>query len=70
MKNITKQYQNTQLQMFANYPDIVSVDELMRMLKIGRNSAYKLLQDGTIKSFKVGNRYKIPKKEIIDYTLL
>jgi excisionase family DNA binding protein len=52
---------------FADYPDIVSVDDLAKMLGIGRNAAYKLLQDGQIQSFRIGRCYKIPKKSIIDY---
>jgi len=55
--------------MFSDYPDIVSVDEVRKMLNIGRNAAYRLLQDGTIKSFKIGSVYKIPKIYIIDYVL-
>ena len=56
--------------MFSEFPDIVSPDELMVMLDIGRNSAYKLLQDNEIKSFRIGKRWKIPKKEIIEYISL
>jgi excisionase family DNA binding protein len=56
-------------EMFSDYPDIVSVDEVRKMLNIGRNAAYRLLQDGTIKSFKIGSVYKIPKIYIIDYVL-
>ena len=54
-------------QMFTNYPDVVSPMELQQMLGISRNKAYALLQNGEIKSRKVGTLYKIPKINIIEY---
>jgi len=41
--------------MFKQYPDVVSVQQMREMLGgIGRNTAYKLLSDQTIKSKKLG----------------
>lgn len=54
--------------MFAQYDDIVSVDDLMEMLDIGRNKAYELLNSGQIKAIKVKG-YRIPKLAIKDYVL-
>lgn len=53
--------------MFSNYPDVVNVAELQEMLCIGRNKAYSLLQQGVIKSRKIGTIYKIPKINIIKF---
>lgn len=36
--------------MFAEYPDIVTVNDLVKMLHIGRNRAYKLVGDGSIRT--------------------
>ena len=52
---------------FANYPDVVSINELMKMLNIGRNTAYSLLQSGEVKSIKIGKQYRIPKKFVLEY---
>ena len=52
---------------FSNYPDVVSIPDLMKMLNIGRNTAYSLLQNGEVKSIKVGKQYRIPKQYIIEY---
>lgn len=52
---------------FTEYTNIVTTSDLMEMLEIGKNTALKLLQSKTIKSVKVGNRYKIPKQYVIDY---
>lgn len=50
-----------------DYPDVLSVDELQNLLRIGRSATYKLLKEQKIKTLKVGNRYIIPKKSVIDY---
>ena len=55
--------------MFDSYPDEVSVEEIQQMLRIGKNAVYQLLKDGTIKSIKVGKRYVVPKKYIIDFLI-
>ena len=52
---------------FSNYPDVVSIPDLMKMLNIGRNTAYRLLQNGKLKSIKIGKQYRIPKQFIIEY---
>ena len=68
-KNNNETNQQHQATMFANYPDIVSVEDLMEMLQIGQVLAYKLVKKGEIKSRKVGREYKIPKINVISYLL-
>ncbi|PKL78905.1 MAG: excisionase [Ignavibacteriae bacterium HGW-Ignavibacteriae-4] len=53
--------------MFENYDDVLNVNELCHMLKIGKNTAYKLLSNGEIKAITIGKVYKIPKKSVIDF---
>ena len=55
--------------MFENYSDIVSIQDLMQMLSIGKNKAYDLIHSGIIKSFRVGNHIRICKKSIITYII-
>ena len=55
--------------LFDSYPDVVSVEEIQQMLRIGKNAVYQLLKDGAIKSIKVGKRYVVPKKYIIDFLI-
>lgn len=52
---------------FANYPDVVSVEDVQAMLHIGRNVAYGLLQSGAIATIRVGKKYIIPKASVIDF---
>lgn len=53
--------------MFNNYNDVLTVAEACSALKVGRNSMYKLLQSGEIKSVKIGKKYLIPKKALISF---
>lgn len=53
--------------MFSEYPDVVGLKDLTKMLNIGRNTALSLLQTKSINNFKIGKVYKIPKQCIVDY---
>jgi excisionase family DNA binding protein len=55
--------------MFEMQNDILTVEEMMEVLYIGRNYAYKLLNSGDIKAFKVGKSWRIPKKSLEEYIL-
>ena len=57
-------------EIFSNYPDLVGIADMRIMLgNIGRNTAYKLLKSNEIKHIRVGRKYKIPKRHIIDFLL-
>lgn len=56
--------------MFAEYPDVVEVDDLRKMLGgISKKLAYRLLAEEEIRSVRVGRAYKIPKLCVIEYLL-
>lgn len=55
--------------MFAEYPDIVTVAQLQKMLHISRQLSYELINSGQIRAFKVGNSYRIPKIDVIDFVM-
>jgi len=55
--------------MLENYDDILTVEQLMEILYIGRNTAYKLIKDKEIKCFKIGKSYKIPRQSVTDYII-
>ena len=56
--------------LFAEYPDVVGVEELAKMLSIGRARALTLLQEGKIESFRKGRKYLIPKVLIKEYIFI
>ena len=54
--------------MFRNYPDVVNIEQLCEMQGgISTKTGYRLLKSGTIKSFVVARRYRIPKINIFEY---
>ena len=53
--------------LFVDYPDVITVDDLQSMLHIGRNTAYKMLQDEMIKTVKIGKKYIIPKASVVNF---
>lgn len=55
--------------MFHDYGDILTVDELMEMLKIGRNTAYSLLRKKQIQAIRLGRTYRIPREKVIEYII-
>ena len=66
---IQSQIQGAYRIMFKEYPDMVTVAQLQKMLGISRHQAYDLINDGSIPGLKIGNAYKIPKVNVISYTL-
>lgn len=53
--------------MFENFPDVVGIDDLRKMLGIGRNKAYELVNAEKVKSIRIGKQIKIAKTWVIDY---
>jgi len=55
--------------MFKDYDDIITVEELCEILKIGKNGAYDLLNSGQIKAMRIGRIWKIPKTNVEKFIL-
>ncbi len=55
--------------MFPDYPDIVTVAQLQRMLGISRHLAYDLIGSSYIAGVKIGNAFRIPKVNVINYVM-
>ena len=50
----------------VNENELLSIEQLCERLFISPTTAYKLLQSGKIKAFKLGT-WKIPVKSVYDY---
>lgn len=53
--------------MLENYDDVLTVEELCEILKVGQNAAYTLLNSGELKAFRNGRVWRIPKQTVIEY---
>ena len=53
--------------MSENMNQLITIEEVCKMLNLGRGSAYRLLQDKEIKGFKIGKKWKIPKEAVNEY---
>lgn len=58
---------NEHSNVFKDYRDIVNVKDLQKMLRIGRNLAYKLIRENKIEHLKINNRIFIPKQNVIKF---
>ena len=54
-------------EMFSKYNDVVTVEDVMEKLHLGRVTVYSLLKSGRIHTLRVGKKYVIPKKSVIDF---
>ena len=52
---------------FRDFPDILSVLQLSRMLNINEKAAYQLVRENRIDHFKIGRTFRIPKMAVIKY---
>ena len=47
--------------------ELITIEEVMKILKIGKNTAYHLLEDNEIEAFRIGNKWKIPRSSVYKY---
>lgn len=52
---------------FDTMPLVLSVEDIADTLAIGRNKAYALVNTGAIKALKIGQHYRIPRDEFIEF---
>ena len=55
--------------MFEYYETLITPQEAADMIGCGMNSMYKLLNGQKIKAFRIGRRWKIPKRAIQEYII-
>lgn len=55
--------------MFDLYDDILTVEDVMSALKLGKNSVYDLLNSGQLRGYKEGRVWFISKEELTAYVM-
>ena len=54
-------------ELLNGYNDILVPSDVQKILKTGRNTVYKYLSEGTIRSIRIGNKYRIPKLYLLEF---
>lgn len=55
--------------MLEQYPDIMTTYDVAEALFIGKNRVYELLENGSLKAFRIGQVWKIPRAAVQEYIL-
>lgn len=56
--------ENTQ---FQELPMTLTVEEVSKLLRVGRNTAYRLIQEGNIRCIRCGRKIIIPKDALEEF---
>ena len=55
--------------MLDQYQDIMSVYDVTEALCVGKNRVYELLENGSLKGFRIGKIWKITREALREYIL-
>lgn len=50
----------------VDYPDALTVDEVVSILRVSRKTVYEQIKTGRIKAVKVGRSHRIAKENLIE----
>jgi excisionase family DNA binding protein len=48
----------------ADAPDVLTVQEVRKILRIGRNQAYALIASGRVRSCRIGGAIRVPRSAL------
>lgn len=68
--NLTQEVINVTEQLcpdIENLPLVLKVEDLMKLLSIGRCTAYELVRSGQIRSVRLDRSYRIPREALSEY---
>ncbi len=52
---------------FKEYPDVLDVKQVSKLLDVSTKTVYKLLKDGSLSSLKIGREFRVPKVMLMKY---
>ena len=52
---------------FKEYPDVLDVKQVSKLLGVSTKTVYKLLKDGSLSSLKIGREFRVPKVMLMQY---
>ena len=57
------------LSVLKDEPEVLTVIEVAKILRIGKNKAYNLVNEGRLSSIKVGGKTIVPKMCLVTFLL-
>lgn len=51
----------------TDYPDVITIDDLCKILHIGKLKAYELLKEQIIKNRRIGKKFIIPRQSVQNF---
>ena len=61
------QYKVLYNSVLKNYPDVMTIDDICKILSISHKTGYKLLHENQIKNIRIGRFYRITKMDLLSY---
>lgn len=55
--------------MFKDEPEVLTINEAAKLLRLGINKTYGIVHNGKLKSIKIGGKILIPKMRLIEFIL-
>lgn len=52
---------------FHDLPLVLTIEDLMNVLTIGRNTAYEIIRSGQIRSVRIGKQIRIPRDALEEF---
>jgi excisionase family DNA binding protein len=52
---------------FKEYPDVLDIKQVSKLLGVSTKTVYRLLREGTIDSLKIGREFRVPKVNVMRY---
>ena len=49
--------------------EILTVEDVMELLYVGKNTVYSLLQSGQLKGFRLGKSWRIPRESLTKFIM-
>ena len=49
------------------YPDVLTLHECQQILQVSRGTMLRLLHEGEIPAFRIGNRWRVQRKEMLEF---
>lgn len=57
----------TRTELFNGYEDVLLPEDIQKILHVGRNTVYRYLSEGKIRSIRIGGKYRIPKLYLAEF---